>query len=364
LNEVVRLPSWTTKSLAGIASKLYGGKDMHQPFSLGRLAQSTRRVLAIPASGLAEMLLTFPALSLLKNALPDSRIICLVDDGQGDLLRDTGVVDDTLEFPEFKGARGMFRYRPYVTEIRERMFEAVFYFDFRYEFYRVLLPAVSGARLRVVLKGKIGYPLFNVEVVPSPDSGYFRDLNLCLVRFLTQNAGGWRDWSLPEKESRIAREIVKFRKPKSGDLLIGVDLSYTKSGKRPPFDTEIRLAKSFQALKPCRIALLSDLDPAVRDEEIRRMGSYDWLDIPRKNFRDTLGILSQCDLLITGNTNLLHFALAMQIPSFVLFSEDEDRRWLPSQGTFQVVEEDAWVATPPAKLAMQMRDFVCAPTRI
>lgn len=358
------MPSWSTKTLAGVASRLYGGKTMDRPFSLGRIAESARRVLAVPASGLAEMLLTFPALSLLRNALPDSRIICLVDDGQADILRDSGVVDDTLDFPQFGGARGMFKYRPYVSEIKERMFEAVFYFDFRYEFFRVLLPAVSGARLRVILKGEIGYPLFNIEVVPSPDAVYFKDLNLCLVRFLAQNAEHRGDWKLPEKERRIAKEIVKFRKPRSGDLLIGVDLSYTKSGAKPPFDTQIRLAKSFEALKPSRIALLSDPEPAVKDEEIRRLGTYDWLDIPRKNFRDTLGILSQCDLLITGNTNLLHFGLAMDIPSFVLFTDDEDRRWLPSEGAFRIVEEDTWKATPPANLAMQMRDFVCAPARM
>jgi ADP-heptose:LPS heptosyltransferase len=358
------VPSWTTRSLVGIASKFYGGKDINQPFSLGRIAQSARRVLAIPASGLAEMLLAYPALSLLRNALPDSRIICLVDDGQADILRDTGVVDDTLAFPAFKGPQGMFRYRPYVGEIKERMFEAVFYFDFRYDFYRVLLPAVSGARLRVILKGEIGYPLFNVEVVPGAEARYFRDLNLALVRFLAQDAAGWRSWGLPEKESRIAKEIVKFRKPKTADLLIGVDLSYTKNGKPAPFDVEIRLARSFQALKPSRIALLSDPDPAVKDEEIRKMGSYDWLDIPRKNFRDTLGILSQCDLLITGNSNLLHFGLAMGIPAFILASRDDDRRWFPAEGAFQVIEEDMWTATPPAKLAMQLRDFACAPTGI
>jgi len=358
------LPSWSTKKLAGIASRFYGGKDMNQPFSLGRVAQSARRVLVVPGAGLAELLVAYPALSLLRTALPDSRIICLVDDDQADLLRDDDVVDDTLVFPEFKGARGMFTFRPFVNEIKERMFEAVFYFDFRYDFYRVLLPAASGARLRLKLKDEVGYPLFNVEVIPNAESTYFKDRNLCLVRFLAPDAERWHDWKLPDKESKIAREIVKFRKPKSGDLLIGVDLSYTKNGSKPPFETLIRLARSFQALKPCRIALLSDPQPAVKDDEIRRLGNYDWLDIPRKNFRDTLGILSQCDLLITANCNLLHFALAMEIPSFILFSEEEDRRWLPTQGLFQVVEEGVWAATPPAKLAMQMRDFACAPSRI
>jgi ADP-heptose:LPS heptosyltransferase len=361
---VFSLPGWTTKALAGMASRLFGSKNLNQPFSLGRLALSARRVLVIPPSGLAEMLLLYPALTLLRAALPESRIICLVDDGQGEVLRGDRVVDDLVELPQLSGVRGLWQFRAFVAEMRDRMVEAVFYFDFRHDLYRILLPILSGARLRLTLQGEIGYPLFNVEVVPSQDSSYFRDLNLCLVRFLSQRQNQWRSWQLPEKEVKIAREIVRFRKPNQTDLLVGVDLSYTKSGDRPPFEVAIRLAKSFEALRPSRIALLSDPAPAITDEEIRRLGTSDWLDIPRKSFRDTLGILSQCDLLVTGNGNLMHFAVAMGVPAFILLSEQDDRRWVPTSGEFRVVQEEIWSSTPPAKLAMQMRDFVCASSRV
>jgi ADP-heptose:LPS heptosyltransferase len=52
-----------------------------------RLASSARRVLVVPAEGLAEMLLAYPAISMLRGALPESRIICLVGDGQAEILR-------------------------------------------------------------------------------------------------------------------------------------------------------------------------------------------------------------------------------------------------------------------------------------
>jgi ADP-heptose:LPS heptosyltransferase len=359
------LPSWTTKALTDVASRLFGGKNINQPFSLGRLAQSARRVLVVPAEGIAEMLVLYPALSMLRSALPESRIICLVGDGQAEVFRGRAVVDDFVDFPKLGGAAAVWGYRSFVSEIRERMIEAVFYFDYKYDFYRVILPLLSGARLRLKVRDEIGYPLFNIEVVPGEESTYFRDLNLCLVKFLSPGEGrGWQRWELPENEAKIAREIVGFRKPNASDLLIGVDLSHTKAGARPPFDAAIRLARSFAALKPSRIALLSDPDPAIKDDEIRRLGPYDWLDIPRKSFRDTLGILSQCDLFISGNTDLFHFAIAMGIPSFALFSDGEDRRWIPRDGVFSLVEEATWKGTPPAKLAMQMRDFISAPSRI
>jgi heptosyltransferase-2 len=344
--------------------RLFSGKGAHEPFSLGRLASSARRVLVVPPEGLAEMLLAYPAVSLLRSALPESRIICLVDNGQSELLRGNGIVDDIVDFPRVRGTRGLWSYRAFVADMRERMIEAVFCFDFRYDFYKVILPVLSGARLRVRLKGDIGYPLFNVEVVPANDASYFQELNLCLVKFLASGGGRVSYWQLPDGEKKIAREVVKLRKKSPADLTIGVDLSYAKSGSRPPFDVEIRIAKSLQALRPSGIALLSDPDPAIKDEDIRKLGVYDWLDIPRKSFRDTLGILSQCDLLVCTNSDLLHFAVAMGVPCLALFYEKEDRRWVPSSGNLRIMEEAEWSNTSPAKIAMQARDFVAAGSKV
>jgi ADP-heptose:LPS heptosyltransferase len=364
LSGVSDLSDWTKRILTSAAIRMLGGKNSTEPFSLGRLASSARRVLVVPPEGLAEMLQVYPAMTLLRGALPESRLICLVEGGQAEILRGNPIVDDMVEFPKVRGTRGIWKYRAFLSELRERMIEAVFYFDFRYDFYKVMLPLLSGARLRVRLKGDIGYPLFNVEVIPAKDANYFEDLNLSLVRFLASGGAQTSRWQLPEKETKIAREVVKLRKKSPADLMIGVDLSYTKSGDKPPFDVEIRIAKSLQALRPSGIALLSDPDPAIKDEDIRKLGVYDWLDIPRKSFRDTLGILSQCDLLIGPNTDLLHFAVTMGVPCLVLLSEKEDKRWIPRTGDFQMMQESEWKTGSPAKIAMQTRDFLGARSKV
>lgn len=358
------MPQWPTRGMLSIASRMFARKNIDQPFSLSELRRSARRVMAIAPVGLAEMLHLYPALTLLRKALPNSRLICVAESGQAELLRGETLVDDFVQFPELKGTRSVLTYRSFVSDIRDRAVEAAFYFDFRYDFYRQFLPLLAGARLRAKLRGDAGYPLFNVEVVPKDDTAYFLDLNLALVRFLTSSEDEPSYWQLPEKEVEIAREIIRFRKPDPTQMLVGVDLSVTKTGEPPPFDVEVRLARSFSALKFSRIALLSDPDPAVKDDEIRRFGDYEWLDIPRKSFRDTLGILSQCDLFITANTTLFHFAVAMGVPSFALFSAKDDLRWIPGTGNFDLIDEEKWSATPPAKLAMQMRDFLLSVAKV
>jgi ADP-heptose:LPS heptosyltransferase len=358
------LTQWPTKGMLSIASKMFARKNIDRPFSLSELSRSTRRVLAVPPVGLAEMLLLYPALTLMRKALPNARIICVAEGSQAELLRGEALVDDFVQFPELKGTRGVLTYRSFVADIRDRAVEAAFYFDFRYDFYRQFLPLLAGARLRAKLRGDAGYPLFNVEVVPKDEEAYFLDLNLSLVRFLTSYEDEPSYWRLPAKEIEIAREIIRFRKPDPTEMLVGVDLSITKADGPPPFDVQVRLARSFAALKPSRIALLSDPNPAIKDDEIARFGDYEWLDIPRKSFRDTLGILSQCDLFITANTTLFHFAVAMGVPAFALFSAKDDLRWIPGTGAFELVDEDKWSQTPPAKLAMQMRDFVMSAAKV
>lgn len=352
------MPGWTTKALLKIAAKILGNEHTNEPFSLARIGQSARRVLIVPAKGLAEILLTYPALSLLRKSLPESRIVCLVEGAQAEVLRNFGIVDEFVELPRFAGARGLFTYKAFVKTIRERMAEAAFCFDFRQDFHRIMLPMLSGARLRFKLKDEIGYPLFNVEVIPSHGTSYLRDLNISLVRFLADKGMRYDQWHLPEKEVRIAREIIRLRKPDPSDLLVALDLSYTKSGDRPPFEVEVRLARSFAALRPAKIILLGDPEPAISEEEIRELGPYDWLRIPQKTFRDTLGILSQCDLFISANTNLFHFAICMNVPVYGLFSNKDEVIWIPPDGCFELIDEKTWQSMPPARLAMRMRDFL------
>lgn len=64
------MPQWPTKGMLSVASKLFARGNIDQPFSLSDLRENARRVLTIAPAGLAEMLLLYPALSLLRKALP------------------------------------------------------------------------------------------------------------------------------------------------------------------------------------------------------------------------------------------------------------------------------------------------------
>ncbi len=42
-------------------------------------------------------------------------------------------------------------------------------------------------------------------------------------------------------------------------------------------------------------------------------------------------MLSQCDIFLSGNTNLFHFASAMKIPTIGLFTKYDGKSWIPEK---------------------------------
>lgn len=344
--------------LVRLAAGIFRIKIRGERFSLAKITQSARRVLVIPPSGLAEIMLIYPAMTVLRKALPDSKIVCLLEREQVEVLRNLSGIDEYIDLPDLSGISGIRNYMSLIADVKEKMIEAVFFFDFRRDFYRMVLPLLCKAKVRVHLKNDIGYPLFNVEVIPRNEETYLTDLSLCLVSFLGGNDKKPEPWRLSESEQRIAREIVRLRKSSSNELLVAVDLSYTKSGEKPPYEIALKLVRAYSALVASKIVLLSDTRPGVTVEETQKIGSFEWFQIKGKNFRDTLGMLSQCDLLISANTNLFHFAITMGTPTFGLFSRKDGPVWIPKQGRFEIVQEQVWMNMPPAELAMRMRDFV------
>ncbi len=358
MREGRELNEFLSQLLIRSASAIFRLRRQGDRFSLARIAQSARRVLVIPPSGLAEVMLTYPAISILRKALPESKIACLIEREQMDVLRGFADIDEYIELPDLSGMKAMGNYRALIADVKEKMIEAVFFFDFRWDFYRMVLPILCDAKVRIHLRNTVGYPLFNVEVVPKSEASYLSDRNLCLVSFLAGEDKKPEQWRLPENEQRIAREIAGLRRTIPSEMLVAVDLSYTKSGEKSPYEIALKLAKSYSALVSSKIVLLSDPKPCITPEETQRIGSFEWFQVRGKNFRDTLGMLSQCDLLISANTNLFHFGVAMGIPTFGLFSSKDGSIWIPKKGRFEIVDQEVWMNTPPAQLAMRMRDFV------
>lgn len=91
------------------------------------------------------------------------------------------------------------------------------------------------------------------------------------------------------------------------------------AGKRLPEETHARLADLFAERLGARVLLLGGEDELERNARIAarsRRGAIHAGAHPLKVFA---GIVSECDLVVTGDTIAMHVAIAMKVPSLVCF---------------------------------------------
>jgi ADP-heptose:LPS heptosyltransferase len=128
---------------------------------------------------------------------------------------------------------------------------------------------------------------------------------------------------------RHMAQQVHFHKPNPDQMLVGIDPGLGKTGHAAALDNLQYLAGQLTQNLMCRILPLADPADRERLEQFETRLS----DVPSGLSRDTVLdmvlLLAQCDLLVAGNTDLFHFAVALGIPAIGLFSPSDPPCWVP-----------------------------------
>jgi ADP-heptose:LPS heptosyltransferase len=141
--------------------------------------------------------------------------------------------------------------------------------------------------------------------------------------------GDWRSTLLTDQDVRFARQLVHFRKPRKDQILIGVDPGKGKCGTRVTAGTLSYLLGVIQQQYRSKLVVLATPDEDLVATQFEQASRGERIELPRHNVKDTVGLLTQCDLFLAGNTNLFHFAAAFGVPTIGLFTDRDERRWIP-----------------------------------
>jgi ADP-heptose:LPS heptosyltransferase len=189
----------------------------------------------------------------------------------------------------------------------------------------------SGAVLRVGPYHPRAFPAFNVELRGlAVQERYRGERTAPLAPFL-----GLADsdldaaWPLPADRLRQSARLVHFNKPDSSELLVGVDPGLGKSGHGIAHQNLLFLTRQLASQTRCRFLPLSDPDnqPGLRDFE-NRLGNVPQ-GLSRETLMETVLLLAQCDLFLAGNTDLFHFAVALEVPTVGIFTPRDGADWDP-----------------------------------
>lgn len=320
------------RRLLGRAGADAEGAAHGESFSLPGSLQPGSRVLLVASEDLTDLLFAMPLVDAIHAQHPSVAIGLVCDERVSHLALSTDRFADVLVVgAETLAATGAAR-RSLETELGRERWDVAIFIGHRPDPRRDELALLSGATLRMGPDHPRAYPNLNCQVRPPASEGYPYDRATLWGRLLGFAVDDFAlRWPLDPKRDRQMAQLVHFNKPRKQQRLIGIDPGVGMEGTRLGAANLAVLANHVARTVDSRsILLTADEDPEILPELAAALENSP-LDLPRPTLLEMVLLLAQCDLLVSGNTELMHFAAALGVPVLALLSPSDGAAWIPTR---------------------------------
>lgn len=311
-----------------------------EPISFGEAFRSVERILVIPESGVSGALFAMPTLKALRRGFPVGKIAVLVHEEDRDLLDGSPEVDRIIGYTLPRGIRRFSALLALGHRIGSYRFDIAIILDREFDIERAFLCYLSQARVRGGLQSEDSHPFYNLEVSSSVSGKTRARLGVEIARVMGIDVSGLPlSWDVPERERRLAEQLVHFRKPREDELLVGFDPGPGRGGTSLSVSQQGRLLDKLCSDYAARAILLTAPEHHWLVSKLESMLAREPIVVQQRRMRDVVSLVGQCDLFVAGNTDLVYFAVAMGVPTVSLMTPDEKRdAAFPDSGFFEIVE--------------------------
>jgi ADP-heptose:LPS heptosyltransferase len=113
--------------------------------------------------------------------------------------------------------------------------------------------------------------------------------------------------------------------------LLGVDPGPSLGGTRPSPEKLAWLVDRIVEHRGALPIILSGSATKECRDQLKRHMKCEPLEASLRGIRDVLSFTKCCDVILSGNTDLFHLAVALEVPTVGLFGREEESRWYPDE---------------------------------
>jgi ADP-heptose:LPS heptosyltransferase len=301
-----------------------------ESFSLPRQLEPGSRVLLVGSGSLTDLLFAMPLVEQLRSQIEGIHLGLVCDERSAQLVLSTELFDDVIVVedeqldPEAESGAEL------AAVLTEDEWDAAILLSAHPDPVRDRLAGLSRARLRLGPGHENAFPNLNCEVRPPGGDVYPYERTRTWGQLLGLDPGpeGLR-WPLDEKRERQMAQLIHFNKPRKEQKLIGIDPGVGKCGARIATASLALIGDHVGRSIPSKsIVLTADPDERLVEEFEEKL-SQPPLDLARPTLLEMVLFLRQCELFLCCNTDLMHFAVAMNIPTVAFFTPEDDPVWVP-----------------------------------
>ena len=317
-----------------IAESVLGRRGPGASLSFGESLEGTRDILLVGAQDLVDLLAVVPAARALRRRFRIARVHVVATPRCAEILSGRPEVSGVVPWPEAPLlSREFFQT---IQEVRRHASDLAVATDAGYDRRGRILAGLSGAKLRVGVHPDDRDPALNLVVAAPRPGGYRPAQSLEFLAFLrVPREDLIPGWEIPETDRQYAGRLLELRRRGREGWLLGVDPGPGLGGVRPSPEKLAWLVDRLAAGRGAVPIVLSANPDDASVQEFKRFVKTPCLQVALRGLRDVFSFATCCDLLLSGNTELFHFAVALKVPMLGLLAADEDERWVPPETPFR-----------------------------
>ena len=220
-------------------------------------------------------------------------------------------------------------YMTLLKKLKKRMVDSAILLGKGFSLERYLIAFASGAAIRIGFENPLAFPFLNCEIRLTEETYEGNKMTKVLNSIGLRPDDSLSSISLSQRELNHAKQLIHFRKPEKDYLTVGIDPGRGKTKHHVIPEIIAYLANNLAGRRKVKFLVLTHPWEDKMVESFVGSLKSEVIDLKPSKADETIALLSQCDLFLSGNTNLFHFAAALDVPTIGLFTKYDDQKWVP-----------------------------------
>lgn len=312
--------------------------------------ERVQRLLIRGTNWVGDAVMSVPALKEIRRLFPNARISLLVRPWVQDVYSAADFVDEILPFDKAGSHKGWAGLRQLVALLRDRRFDMAILLQNALEAALLAFWARIPIRLGYARDGRRPLLTHAVRIDPEVRSvhqayyylGILSGAGLLERRLWERPDYRMESISIGVRDFDIisARQILRTEGIGDGDTIVGLNPGASYGGaKRWPADRFAAVADALAAEFKARIVIFGAAgEKQIADVVAAKMASPSVILAGKTTLGQLMGLIRECDLLITNDSGPMHLAAALNVPQLAIFGSTSEIATGPLSAAAHVIK--------------------------
>ncbi len=289
------------------------------------------KILIINLGGIGDVVLSMPALRLLRASYKDATISILLAPRSADLLKKTGYVDNVIVFEKGPGVKisVLFSLLKTKFDMAINMLPlASFFSSLKMAF--IFLLAAAPYRLGRDTEAR-GFFL-NLKI-PGKERAEIHDIDyyfLMLEALGLDSKDRYIELKQEEEDSRYINNFLSKRGVSQSDVLIGINPGGNWPSRHWPLENFAKLIKLLLKEKECKIIITGSAKENNLASRLEGLSNGKIVNATGKtSVPQLIALIKRCNLYITNDAGPMHLAAILKRPLIAIFGPGDIIRYDP-----------------------------------